>query len=101
VAEVNKELNLRVFKLIDNIELVGNLMLFCSLLVGVYFFFLSRVCIKSCGYSNAVYEIEPMMIVWGVGLMIGGWVQLQFNRGFAEIIRQLFVIRTHMDNKMN
>ena len=57
-------------------------------------------CIDMCDYSFADYtdEEEPMLVVLGIALIIGGWIQHQFIHGFSVGFEQLFEIRKNTSN---
>ena len=87
-------------KVIENLIVVGNAVLWLSAISGVILLILSMQCIDMCQYSFAkhAYEEEPMLVVLGIALIIGGWVQQQFIHGFSVGLDQLFEIRKNTSN---
>jgi|SaaInlStandDraft_1057018.scaffolds.fasta_scaffold138057_1 hypothetical protein len=96
-ATENEELAKPLAKpnVIGNLIFVGNAVLWLSAMSGVILLILSTKCIDHCEYSfkTLAYEEEPMLVVFGVALIIGGWVQQQFIHGFSVGLDQLFEIR--------
>ena len=82
-------------KVIGNLIGVGNAVFWLSAISGAIVLFMSLQCVDYCGrsYATYAYEEEPMMVVLGIALFIGGWVQQQFIHGFSVGLDQLFEIR--------
>lgn len=82
-------------KVIDSLVLVGHAVFWFSAISGVILLYLSMQCIDDCEWSWAkyAYEEEPMLVIFGVALIVGGWVQQQFIHGFSVGLDQLYEIR--------
>lgn len=87
-------------KAVDNLILVGNLVLFLSLIAGVYLLTQSRECLQYCGNPKN-HVINYLTVFWGIATIFGGWVQQQVINAFAEILRQLVAIRKNTARKID
>ncbi len=82
-------------KVIANLLFVGYAVLGLMVISGAVVLLFSVQCIDYCHLSIAKYRWEenPLILVLGAALIIGGWVQQQFIHGFAAGLDQLFEIR--------
>jgi len=101
MTDATENVELAKPNVIKNLIFVGNVVLWLSAISGVILLILSMQCIDNCQYNYSrtiAYEEEPMLVVLGVALIIGGWVQQQFIHGFSVGLDQLFEIRKNTSN---
>ena len=101
MTDATENVELAKPNVIKNLIFVGNVVLWLSAISGVLLLILSMQCIDNCEYTyikKIAYEEEPMLVVLGVALIIGGWVQQQFIHGFSVGLDQLFEIRKNTSN---
>ena len=82
-------------KVIANLRFTGNAVFGLMAISGAVMLIFGMQCTDYCDKSYADYRWEenPLILVLGVALIIGGWVQQQFIHGFAVGLDQLFEIR--------
>ena len=89
----NEDIGINPPTSIGSLKIIGNILLFMSIVFGFILLFNARECIDDCQYSFRKTILHVDRIIIGIALIFGGVIQQQLFYGLSAVIEQLFEIR--------